>query len=269
MTDNWTQYFDERYEFRRATDFVLENLTGMETLEYSLEAGSEGGITDPDYLHTVNSFADWYRGQPEVTHVRAFPDIMKRLNKNMHGDDPAFYRLPADSPLAAQYLLLYEFSLPFGKDLNDRIDIAKSATRMTVVLRSLTSKQQRELDARALAWLQANAPDLAAPATGVSMTFAHLSQSNINSMLRATIIAMGLISLIFIWVFKSVRLGLISIRAQLRSRGHELRPVGLPGRTGGACRFGNDCNRVRHHRGRHHPFPEQIFESPARGSPGA
>ena len=48
-------------------------------------------------------------------------------------------------------------------------------------------------------------------ATGVSITFAHLSQRNINSMLRATIIAMSLISLIFILVFKSVRLGVISL----------------------------------------------------------
>ena len=61
---------------------------------------------------------------PEVTHVQAFSDIMKRLNKNMHGDDPAFYRLPEDPDLAAQYLLLYELSLPFGSDLNDRIDVA-------------------------------------------------------------------------------------------------------------------------------------------------
>ena len=43
---------------------------------------------------------------------------MKRLNKNMHGDDPAFYRLPEDHELAAQYLLLYELSVPFGMDLN-------------------------------------------------------------------------------------------------------------------------------------------------------
>ena len=64
---------------------------------------------------------------------------MKRLNKNMHGDDPAFYEIPEDPKLAAQYLLLYEFSLPFGMDLNNRIDVAKSATRMTVVLRSLSS----------------------------------------------------------------------------------------------------------------------------------
>ena len=211
LTDNWTQYFDERYEFRQDTDFVVENLTGMETLEYSLEAGREGGITDPGYLRMVEAFAGWYREQPEVSHVQAFPDIMKRLNKNMHGDDPAFYRLPNDPALAAQYLLLYELSLPLGNDLNNRIDVAKSATRMTVVLRSLSSQAQRELDMRAQAWLRANAPALASEASGVSIVFAHLSQRNIESMLRGTIIAMALISLILIWVFKSVRLGLASL----------------------------------------------------------
>ena len=211
LTDNWTQYFDERYEFRRDTDFVIDNLTGMETLEYSLNAGREGGITDPDYLHAVDDFAEWYRGQPQVAHVQAFPDIMKRLNKNMHGDDPAFYRLPDDPSLAAQYLLLYELSLPFGNDLNNRIDVAKSATRMTVVVRSLTSKAQRELDARAQAWLRANAPALATEASGVSIVFAHLSQRNIDSMLGGTIIAMALISLILIGVFRNPRLGLVSL----------------------------------------------------------
>ena len=211
LTDNWTKYLDERYEFRRDTDFVIQNLTGMESLEYSLESGREGGITDPEYLRTVDAFAEWYRAQPEVTFVQAFPDIMKRLNRNMHGDDPEFHRLPDDPELAAQYLLLYELSLPFGNDLNNRIDVAKSATRMTVVVRSLSSGQQRELDARAQDWLQTNAPSLATEASGISIVFAHLSQRNINSMLVGTLIAMGLISLILMLVFRNVRLGLLSL----------------------------------------------------------
>ena len=136
---------------------------------------------------------------------------MKRLNRNMHGDDQAYYRLPDSPELAAQYLLLYELSLPFGSDLNDRIDVAKSATRMTVVLESLTSLEQRELDARAQVWLGENAVDIGAPASGVSIIFAHLSQRNITSMLRGTILAMALISLILVLVLKSVRLGLVSL----------------------------------------------------------
>ena len=211
LSDNMAQYFDDRYEFRRDTDYVIDNLTGLDKLEYSLSAGREGGITDPDYLRQVDAFAEWYREQPEVTHVQAFSDIMKRLNKNMHGDDPAFYRLPEDPDLAAQYLLLYEFSLPFGSDLNDRIDVAKSATRLSVVTRNAWSRDLRELDKRAQVWLRTNAPAFAHEASGLSVVFAHLSLRNINSMLRGTITAMALISFILIWIFKSVRVGLLSL----------------------------------------------------------
>ena len=211
LSDNWPKYFDERYQFRRDTDFVIENLTGLDTLEYSLKAGREGGITDPEYLDAVEEFAEWYRTQPEVTHVQAFPDIMKRLNKNMHGDDPAYYRLPDDPELAAQYLLVYELSLPFGNDLNNRIDIAKSETRMTVTVRDSSSRGLRELDARAQDWLRANLPDRVVPATGLSVVFAHLSLRNIESMLRGTIIAMAIVSFILILIFRSVRHGLISL----------------------------------------------------------
>ena len=211
LSDNMAQYFDDRYEFRRDTDYVIDNLTGLDKLEYSLSAGREGGITDPDYLRKVDAFVEWYRRQPEVTHVQAFSDIMKRLNKNMHGDDPAFYRLPEDPDLAAQYLLLYELSLPFGSDLNDRIDVAKSATRLVVTTKNAWSRDIRELDERAQVWLRANAPAFAQEASGLSVVFAHLSLRNINSMLRGTITAMVLISFILIWIFKSVRIGLLSL----------------------------------------------------------
>ena len=211
LTDNWLKYFDKRYQFRLDTDFVVDNLTGIQTLDYTLDSGNADGISDPEYLQKVEQFAEWFREQPEVRHVQAFTDIMKRLNKNMNADDPSFFKLPDSSELAAQYLLLYELSLPFGRDLNNRIDVNKSSTRMTVSLNTLTARQQQELDARAQAWMNTNAPELATEASGVSIVFAHLSQRNIKSMLSGTIIAMALISLILILVFRSIRIGLISL----------------------------------------------------------
>ncbi len=211
LNDNMTQYFDDRYQFRRDSDFIAANLTGLDRLEYSLDSGREGGITDPEYLHKIDAFAEWYREQPEVSYVQSFPDIIKRLNKNMNGDDPSFYRLPENQELASQYLLLYELSLPFGSDLNDRIDIGKSATRMVVATGNSWSQELRELDARAQEWLRANAPELAIEASGISVIFAHLSQRNITSMLSGTITAMLLISFILIFIFRSIRIGLISL----------------------------------------------------------
>ncbi len=211
LGDNLTQFFDESYQARRDSDFIVNNLTGLDSLEYSLDSGRENGVTDPDYLRKVEAFAEWYRQQPEVSNVRAFSDIMKRLNKNMHGDDPAFHRLPQDRELAAQYLLLYELSLPFGRDLNDRINVAKSATRMTVTVSNATSQELREIGNRAQAWLRANIPEFAQEASGVSVIVAYMTQRNIESMLKGIIIAMALISFILIWTFRSLSIGLLSL----------------------------------------------------------
>ena len=211
LKENWLELLDESYEFRRSTDFISKNFTGVETYEYSLDSGREGGVTDVEYLGRVDAFAEWCRAQPEVAHVFAISDIMKRLNKNLHGDDPAFYRLPDDSDLAAQYLLLYEFSLPTGRDLNNLIDVGRSATRMTVVLKSLSTAEKIELDDRAYDWLRQNAPGLATRATGVAVVGAHSIQKNIHGMLTGTVVAMGIVSLLLLFVFRSLRLGLISL----------------------------------------------------------
>ena len=212
LNDNWTKYFDERYEFRRDTDYIINNLTGVEAFEFSLPAGEEGAINDPEYIARVDEFAEWYRSQPKIIHVSAFPDIMKRLNMNMHGDDPAYYRIPEEHDLAAQYLLLYELSLPFGRDLNDQIDVGKSATRMTVIGRDMSAKEQRESADRANQWLKDNMPaEMVTQATGLTMMFAYISKRNIEGMLRGTVIAMASISLILIVALKSVPIGLLSL----------------------------------------------------------
>ena len=83
LNDEFVKYFDESIDFRTATDFVTENLTGIYTIDYSLGNGENGGINEPEFLADVEKFANWYREQPRVLHVNALTDIMRRLNKNM------------------------------------------------------------------------------------------------------------------------------------------------------------------------------------------
>jgi predicted RND superfamily exporter protein len=212
LGDDWIKYFDESFEFRRATDFVEDNLSGVYYIEYSLSVGEAGGINSPSFLKQLEAFADWYRAQPEVVHVNTITDTMKRLNKNMHMDDNVYYRLPQQRDLAAQYLLLYEMSLPLGLDLNNQINIDKSATRMIVSAKGMHTSKLRQLDARAQTWLRANAPDmLHTQGTGLAMIWAHLSARNINNMLWASFGALVLISGILIFALRSVRLGFVSL----------------------------------------------------------
>ena len=134
LNDQFVEYFDYRVPFRGDAEFGMDNLNGIYMIEYSADAGSPGAISDPAYLAGLEKFTGWLRAQPEVTHVYSYSDVIKRLNKNLHGDEAGWYRIPDDRELAAQYLLLYELSLPYGLDLNDRISVDKSATRVTATV---------------------------------------------------------------------------------------------------------------------------------------
>ena len=212
LNDVLVHFFDESVEFRQDTDFMDERLSGNTLLEYSLEASTEGGVTDPRFLAEVSSFADWYREQPPVRHVAVITDTFRQINKSMHGDDPAAYRIPESQELAAQYLLLYELSLPQGLNLNNQIDRSRSATRVTISAETLDTREVLELNARAEAWLAENALHVAGVnSTGPAALFAWIGQRNIRAMLVGTMVVLLAISAILLLALRSIRLGLISI----------------------------------------------------------
>ncbi len=212
IDERFNEYFDKRFDFRNDNDYIVANLTGFESIEYSLKAADSGGIADPEYLKTVEQFAEWYRAQPHVMYVGTLTDILKRLNKNMHGDDPSWYRLPDRRDLSAQYLLLYELSLPFGLDLNNQINVDKSAIRFTAILDSVSTREGLELEERAQAWLQANAP-ATMQGTGSSplIMFSHIAKRNVEAMMSGAVLALILISLILVVALRSLKFGLVSI----------------------------------------------------------
>ena len=212
LNDQWTKYFDKSIQFRNDTDFAIQYLGGFYPIEFSINAQQAGGISDPSYLHKLDEFVSWLRAHPDVEHVYALTDIMKRLNKNMHADDERYYTLPDERDLSAQYLLLYELSLPYGLDLNDRINIDKSATRVTATLGDVDTIQTRAFMREAQDWLRDNAPDyMWAKATGATQMFSYISKRNIESMLKGNVLAVSLIALVLIVALRSLRLGLLSI----------------------------------------------------------
>ncbi len=212
LNDEFVKYFDESFAFRTDTDFVARNLSGIYTMEFSLSSGEESGISNPSYLDRVEAFASWAREQANVEHVFTITDTFKRLNKNLHGDDPAWYRLPTERDLAAQYLLLYEMSLPYGLDLNDTINVEKSSTRLIVTTENVTAVRMRELQGQSEEWLRQNTPQSmwTIPAS-TNLMFSHISERNIKSSILGAFIALGLIAIILAVAFRSVKFGAISI----------------------------------------------------------
>lgn len=219
LNDEFVKYFDESVAFRNATDFLNENMGGIYTFEYSLHAGDSGGINEPAFLHDLQKFKDFLLQQPDVRHVNTITDTYKRLNKSMHGDDPHWYKLPDARDLAAQFLLMYEMSLPYGLDLNDQVNMDKSGTRIVVTIDTMSSNEVLALEQKVNNWLLTNMPDIRFDVSSTDLMFANIGKRNITSMLRGTVLALVMISFILIFAFRSIRLGLISLIPNLLPAG--------------------------------------------------
>lgn len=212
FNDQWSEYFDKSVKFRQDTDQVVKNF-GVYPVEFSLPAREAGGISDPDYLKNLEKFTEFLRSQDLVKHVYSYTEIIKRLNKNLHGDDPSYFKIPQEPELSAQYLLFYEMSLPYGLDLNDRINIDKSATRVTATLGNTSTAQIKVFLNEAKTWIKDNLPDYMQSTipTSAQVMFTYIAERNVNNMIAGTIGAVVVISIILMISLMNWRLGLLSL----------------------------------------------------------
>lgn len=212
ITERWHEFFDESFEVRRTVDNIDKSLKGLHALYFVADSQKNDGINQVDFLHQLDEFDQWLEQQPGVVHVSSLTDTIKRLNKNLHQNNDEWFRIPESSEAAAQYLLLYELSLPMGLGLETTMTSDRSATRLSATLERTDSASIREIERAAVKWAQENAPLLnITETTGLDVVFANLTHRNVSSMLEGTALALVIISLLMIGALRSLRLGLISM----------------------------------------------------------
>lgn len=211
LNDKFYTYFSEETPFRQAIEFTDKHMGGTYNVSYNLHAMGPNKVSTPAFLQKIDSFANWLRTQEEVIQVYNIADTFKRLNKDMHGGEATSYTLPESAELAAQYLLLYELSLPYGLDLNDQINFDKSATRVQVTLKSLSTMEMLAFEKRAAYWLTTNLPNTKTEGSSVQIMFSHMARLDVEGMFKGTFTALLLISGLLVFVFGSLRIGLISL----------------------------------------------------------
>jgi predicted RND superfamily exporter protein len=212
LNDSPQTYFDESVEFPKASRFYEEEIGGFDRISFALDSNETNGINEPAFLKKVERFVDWLEQQSGVVHINSYTYVIKRLNKNMHAGQQDWYRIPDSRQLAAQYLLLYELSLPQGLDLHTLIDQDKSALRIDVRLRGKDPHEVIAAEDRYSRWFDDNLPDIeATPGSSTSIMFAHMGQRNINSMFTGNAVAVILIMLVLMVALRSWKLGLLSV----------------------------------------------------------
>jgi len=216
FNDVWMEYFDETYEVRRATEFMVNELTGNHRLQFAFPSGESSGIMEPAYMQGLDRFAHWARQQPEVEYVSSFSDTIKRLNRDMNGGDPSFYQVPAQRDLISQYTLMFQMSLPFGLGLENQIDMDQSSVRVNVLLGGVSSNEILAFERRADQWIADNLPSyMQVRGVGFDLLLGELSYQNGQGMLVGTALALVVVSLLLVVALRSVKYGLLSMLPNL------------------------------------------------------
>ena len=211
FNDSPLRYFDKSFSFRTDSDAIEKALTGMDGVQFEFRSTEGESVFSPEFLRKVDRFADWARTQDKVLFVGSVTDVIKRLNRTLHGGTQEAYRIAESREANAQAMMLYELSLPVGQDMNQMLDIDRTSTLMGVVLRDADGQDIAQFSAVAEAWLLENEPTIATDAVGVGVAFSKLTQRNNQAMLVGMLTVMVLVSALMILTLRDWRLGLVSL----------------------------------------------------------
>jgi hydrophobe/amphiphile efflux-3 (HAE3) family protein len=191
-------------------DTVLnERMGGTNTIYVYVHSKSPDAIKDPKVLQAMDETQRWLETQPYVGKTISIADFIKRMNKAMHGDDPAFDKIPTDQNLIAQYLLLYSSSGD-PQDFDSYVDTGYKAANILVLMHTDNTDKVKVLLGHLQAFTATHFPNTVEISEGGAITSAAaLADVIVHDKVLNILQIAAVIFLISALVFRSLWAGLM------------------------------------------------------------
>jgi len=182
-----------------------EDLPGVSS--YALDVLTEPGrADDPDVLALLDEMAQMAQSHPAVGRAVGLSTVLREMNRAMHGGDAAFATVPDDPALIAQYLMLAEGGLT-ERLINEDRSRTHVWMRGPETVTSVWEELRADLEARA-AQAPAGVDILVTGSSSMGKRALGLIIGDIlRSLLGATVVIFVLMALLF----RSLRIGLLSM----------------------------------------------------------
>lgn len=144
MDNSIKSYFSPDLTFEKDDRVLNGRLGGTNTLYLLVEGASDDAIKNPKTLQAMDELQHFLELQPYVGKTISIADFIKRMNRAMHADDPAYYKIPDSQDLISQYLLLYSMSGEPG-DFDSYVDYGYRSANVTVFLKTDSSADVENL----------------------------------------------------------------------------------------------------------------------------
>jgi uncharacterized protein len=194
---------------KRLYDISKSKIGTMYSYDLIIELPENGQAKDPRILKSFESLESDIAQLPLTKKSMSILDVIKDMNRTMHGDDESFYHIPDSRELVSQLLLLYENS--GGRDAEYWMDYDYKILRLQVGITDFrTAEVERELN------LIGTLVNEKFPKAKFGMVGTLVEGSVVNNyiargQIKTFFVALLVIGLLMIIVFRSLKAGLIGL----------------------------------------------------------
>lgn len=216
------EWLPEELGVRQATQVLDRELKGTVVLEMVLDTGRENGLYDRATLLDIERLMaelveDYADHEVPIGKALAITTLLKEIHQALHGNDPAFYKIPDNEKLIPQEFLL--FANTGSDDIDNLTDRQYRYARITLkvpwqdallyipFIRDVTERFSDTFTKRKLA----GGDPMQVTATGIMSLFGRIIHAAIYSAAQSYAIALVVITVMMIVLIGNLKLGLISM----------------------------------------------------------
>lgn len=216
------EWLPEELGVRQATQVLDRELKGTVVLEMVLDTGRENGLYDRATLLDIERLMaelvdDYADHEVPIGKALAITTLLKEIHQALHGNDPAFYKIPDNEKLIPQEFLL--FTNTGSDDIDNLTDSQYRYVRITLkvpwqdallyipFIRDVTERFSDTFTKRRLE----GGDPMQVTATGIMSLFGRIIHAAMYSAAQSYAIALVVITVMMILLIGNLKLGLISM----------------------------------------------------------
>lgn len=203
-------YFRKSSQIAKASESFANRLAGLASFSVVIEAQGDRSVLDPDVLKASDSLQSALGHTIGVDKTLSITDSLKLLNRAFHSDDPQYYVLPSD-PAVIQELVEFAESDP-SSVTEEFLSADHRTMRILVRTRTFRSTELRnEFKRVELQGKELFPPDVQVHSTGTLVLMNQTSDGVAEGQVESLLLSTLLISAIIIVLFRSFKVGLLSL----------------------------------------------------------
>ena len=152
VNNNMVHWFKPASEVRTADRIMNSRLGGTSTGYLVIQSPAAEAMKDPPLLRGIEGLQRELEKDPRVGKTFSIVDYVKRINRVLHGGDPAFDRVPDSAEEVGQYLFLFGMSAK-PSDLDNVVDYPFQKANLMLQLKSWDAGVMAEVIRRTEAYL--------------------------------------------------------------------------------------------------------------------